>query len=228
VSKRQRIALSIVAKGYDRIAERYAQWVADEVSDDVRPQYTAILLDNLPPDAHVLELGCGGGGPTTRQLAERFVLTGVDISARQIELARQHVPHATFIHADMTHLAFTPDSFDGVAAFYALTHLPHGELPRLLGRISIWLRPGRLFVASLGVGFDAGTIEPHWLGAPMYFSGYPTEENQRFVEDAGLHIVSARDGTILENSRPTTFLWIVARKPTPTAPVVREDHGTIT
>ena len=227
MSKRQRIALSVVAKGYDRIAQRYAQWVADEVADDVRPRYTAVLLDSLPPGAHVLELGCGGGGPTTRRLAEWFVLTGVDISARQIALARQHVPHATFIHADMTHVTFTPASFDGVAAFYALTHLPHGALPKLVSRISTWLRPGGLFVASLGVGLDAGTIEPDWLGAPMYFSGYATEENQRFVEHAGLHIQSARDGTILENGRPTTFLWIVARKPVPAAPVVRENHGTI-
>jgi SAM-dependent methyltransferase len=116
------------------------------------------------------------------------------------------------MHADMTHVTFAPASFDGVAVFYALTHLPHGELPRLLGRISAWLRPGGLFVASLGVHTDTGTIEPDWLGAPMYISGYATADNQRFIERAGLHIVSAREETILENSRPTTCLWVVARR----------------
>ena len=38
----------------------YTQWVANEVTDDVRPRYTAVLLDTLPPGAHLLELGCGG------------------------------------------------------------------------------------------------------------------------------------------------------------------------
>jgi SAM-dependent methyltransferase len=215
VSKRRRTALRVVASGYDRIAERYARWLADEVTDDVRPRYTAILLDGLPRGAQVLELGCGGGGPTTRQLAGRFVLTGVDVSARQIELARRNAPQATFVQADMTRLTFPPSSFDGVAAFYTLTHLPHGELPHLVVRIGAWLRPGGLLVASMASRSDPGTIEPDWLGAPMYFSGYPTEENRLFVERAGLQIVSAREETILESGRPTTFLWIVARKPDP-------------
>src|SRR5262249_21439621 len=113
----------VVAEGYDRMAERYAQWAYHEIVDEVRPRYTTPLLDALPAGARVLELGCGGGGPTTQALVARFRVTGVDISARQIQLARRHVPGATFIHQDMTRLDFPPASFDGVAAFYSFTHL---------------------------------------------------------------------------------------------------------
>src|SRR5437667_25806 len=98
----------IVAEGYDRIAERYAQWTANDVIDEVRSRYAAVLLEGLPKGAPVLELGCGGGGPTTRQLGERFALTGVDISERQIEMARRNVPQATFLCADMCELEFPP------------------------------------------------------------------------------------------------------------------------
>jgi SAM-dependent methyltransferase len=212
VSKR-RIALRVVAEGYDRIAERYAQWIVDEVVDEVRPRYARLLLDGLPAGARVLELVCGGGGPTTRQLAGRFVLTGVDVSARQIELARRNVPGATFLHADMTTLAFDPGSFDAVASFYALSHLPYGELPRLLARVGEWLRPGGLLVASMGARSNRGDVEADWLGAPMYFSGYAPDENRRFVEQAGLAIESAQEEAILENGEPVIFHWIVARKP---------------
>lgn len=113
----------------------------------------------------------------------------------------------------MTRVAFPPASFDGVAAFYALTHLPHGELPRLLEHVATWLRPGGLLVATMSARANRGAVEPDWLGAPMYFSGYPVEENQRFVERAGLEITSARIETILEQNRPVAFLWVVARKP---------------
>jgi hypothetical protein len=68
-------ARQVVADGYDRMAERYASWAADELSDDVRPRYAAFLMERLPAGASVLELGCGGGGPITQQFATRFKLT---------------------------------------------------------------------------------------------------------------------------------------------------------
>jgi ubiquinone/menaquinone biosynthesis C-methylase UbiE len=51
-------------------------------------------------------------------------MTGVDISAAQLALARQHVPNATLIQADMMALAFPPASFDAIVALYSLIHLP--------------------------------------------------------------------------------------------------------
>src|SRR2546426_11015698 len=116
----------IVADGYDRIAEQYCAW-ASQVGQEERAKHTAVLLEKLPPGAAVLELGCGAGLPTTRQLAERFAVTGVDIAARQVALARHHVPTATLLHADMTQLDFAPTSFDAVAAFYSLLHGPPDE-----------------------------------------------------------------------------------------------------
>jgi trans-aconitate methyltransferase len=59
-----------------------------------------MLLERLPSGADLLDLGCGAGLPTTARLAQRFTVTGVDISPRQIERARINVPDATFINAD--------------------------------------------------------------------------------------------------------------------------------
>jgi SAM-dependent methyltransferase len=212
----------VVAEGYDRIADRYARWIADAVVDEARPRYLAHLLDRLPAGARVLELGCGGGGPTTQQLAARFALTGVDISARQLELARTNVPAAQFIHGDMTKIAFAPESFDGVASFYAFGHLPYGELPVLLRRVGRWLRPNGALVAT-AAGFDPGTVEPNWLGAPMYFSGYAPQDTRQFLAAAGLRIERLEQETIVKDGRPTRFLWIVAHKEEAAAPRGRGD-----
>jgi len=67
----------IVADGYDRIAERYLAG-SQHVRADERERYTELILSALPAGAAVLELGCGTGLPTTKRLAERFQLTGVD------------------------------------------------------------------------------------------------------------------------------------------------------
>jgi cyclopropane fatty-acyl-phospholipid synthase-like methyltransferase len=113
---------------------------------------------------------------------------------------------------DMTRAWFPPASFDAVVSFYAFGHLPYGELPGLLVRIAGWLRPGGLLVAALARKYDPGSAEADWLGAPMYFSGYGPADSSRFVEDAGLSIISLQPEPIIENGRPTEFLWVLGRK----------------
>jgi SAM-dependent methyltransferase len=202
----------VVEQGYDRIAERYLRWAEADASG-LRERYAALLLQELPSGASVLELGCGAGVPATRILARRFEVTGVDLSARQIALARQHVPRARFLQADMAGLDLPPDSYDGVAAFYALFHLPRERQPQLLVNIASWLRPGGLLVATMGVHADEGGVDEDWLGAPMYWSSYDRETNLRLVREAGLKVVRACEETIEEHGEQVTFLWIVARKP---------------
>jgi cyclopropane fatty-acyl-phospholipid synthase-like methyltransferase len=202
----------IVAAGYDRIAARLAAW-ATHTRTEERARYTTLLLAALPEGANVLELGCGDGGPTTRALADRFRLTGVDLSAEQITRARQHVPRGTYIRADMTALRFAPASFDAVAAFYSIIHVPREEQPALLRRIAGWLCPGGLLVASFSARDNPNEYADDWLGAPMYWSGYDAATNQRLVEEAGLLIERAQMETADEDGMPITFLWIVARKP---------------
>lgn len=201
----------LVARSYDTIAETHAAW-ASTVRTEERVRYAAELLARLPVGANVLELGCGTGIPTTRVLAERFDVTGVDIAARQIELARQNVPAAQFIHADMATLDLAPASFDAVAAFYSIIHLPREEHAGLLRRIAGWLRPDGLLIATMGAGAEPGDIEPDWLGAPMYWSHYDSATNRALVEQAGLHILSAREETAEEDGQPVTFLWVIAEK----------------
>jgi SAM-dependent methyltransferase len=202
----------IVAAGYDCIAERYGRW-ALSVRAGERARYMALLLERLPPGSRLLELGCGPGLPTTRRLAESFAVTGVDLSSRQIERARRNVPGAALVQADMAVIGFAPASFDAVASFYALIHLPRHEQPGLVRKVAAWLRPGGLFVATMGARAVEADFADDWLGAPMYWSSFDAAANRRLVEEAGLHLLRAREETAEEFGRPITFLWVVAEKP---------------
>lgn len=201
----------IVADGYDRIAETYNEWVSG-VRTEERARYTTALFERVPSGSEVLELGCGIGLTTTRHLAERYSVTAVDLSPRQVELARENVPSARFLHGDMTQLSFPPESFDAVVAFYSIIHVPREEHPGLLHNIALWLRPGGLLIATLGAQATEYGFEENWLGASMYWSSYDSDTNRRLVEDAGLEIVSAELETEDEFGEPVTFFWVVARK----------------
>jgi SAM-dependent methyltransferase len=203
---------TVVAAGYDRIAERYLAWSALRPSE-ARLRALTLADALIPRDADVLELGCGAGIPMTRTLARGRRLTGVDISATQIRLARENVPEATFRQDDMTSLELAAGSFDAVVAFYTLTHVPREELGGLLGRIYGWLRPGGVFIASFGVEDDPGGIESGWLGVDMYFSQFSARVNRRLVAAAGFDIESAEVLTEPEDRFDARFLWVVARVP---------------
>jgi SAM-dependent methyltransferase len=199
----------VVRKGYDQIARRYLEW---DATSPARIDYLQKLFELLPEDGWVLELGCGSGVPCTQRLAERAHVTAVDISAAQIDLARRLVPTATLIQADMMALAFPAHSFDAVVAFYSVTHLPRNEQPVLLGRIAEWLRPGGHLLLNLGTHDDPGSVEPDWLGAEMYWSGFDVEGNRQMVSQAGFTLQEAEVHDDDEDGTPAPFFWILARK----------------
>ena len=140
----------------------------------------------------------------TRALAVGRRVTGVDISARQIELARAAVPEATFVQADMTALDLAPASLDAVVAFYSLTHVPRADLPQLLAAVRRWLRPGGILIASMGAQEAPDAVEPDWLGAPMFFSHHGAKKNRAMVRHAGFE---------LEDRHDALFLWVIGRRP---------------
>jgi SAM-dependent methyltransferase len=202
----------VVADGYDTMAERYFAW-SDLRPSPTRLRYLALALELIPPGSDVLDLGCGAGVPMTAALAEDSAVTGVDISSTQLALARRNVPGATFLRADMTALTFEPASLDAVVAFYSLTHVPRDEQAELLGHIRSWLRPGGIFLASMGADDEPGDVEPDWLGVDMYFSHFGARANRRLVESAGLVVERSELAVEPEDRHDARFLWVVARAP---------------
>ena len=106
------------------------------------------LADRLPEGARVLDLGCGNGAKIAR-LAGRFEVTGVDISERQLELARAAAPGASFVQADFVELDFPPRrSTRSPRSTRSSTCLVTSSRRCSPGSCG-WLKPGGLFLASL-------------------------------------------------------------------------------
>jgi SAM-dependent methyltransferase len=201
---------ALVARGYDQMALRYASW---KVEGNPAMRFVRELDSRLGAGADVLELGCGRGVPVARELAKRHRVTGVDISAAQIELARHHVPEAAFVHADYTDLDIATRSVDAVVAIFTLNHVPRVEHGDLLARVAAWLRDGGLLLCSFGVDDGPDEIDDDWLGVPMFFSHFDAETNRGLVVDAGLDIVLDEIVAMDEEGHgETRFLWVLAEK----------------
>lgn len=199
----------IVSAGYDAIGETFAAW-RRRIVGDPRDEWAEELVARLDDGARVLELGCGSGSPETRRLAQRFAVTGVDISPRQVERARAAIPEASFMVADLTELALPPASYEAVVSFYVFNHVPRDLLAPLLGRIRDWLVPGGWLLSAFGVS-DLESWTGDWLGAPTFFSSFPAEVNSRLVREAGFTL--ERDEVVVfeEPEGQAKFQWVLAR-----------------
>lgn len=180
---------SIVRDGYDRVSRAYR---ADDAEDGKYGEWVELLERRVRPGSRILDLGCGCGLPVARRLAAHYEVTGIDISPVQVARARELVPAATFICADMTSLQFQDESFAAVVCLYALIHLPLEEQPVLLRGIQRWLQPGGVLLAT--VGHQAWTgLEKNWLGVDggdMWWSHADTETYRGWITDAGFTIES--------------------------------------
>jgi SAM-dependent methyltransferase len=199
----------IVADGYDVIGETFAAW-REEIVGDPRREWEDELAARLEPGARLLELGCGGGTPETRRLAERFAVTGVDISPRQVERAKAAIPEAKFVCADFTELELPAGSFDAVCAFYVFNHVPRELLAPLLASIHGWLVPAGWLLTAFGQSDNPGWTG-EWLGAETFFASFPPEVNSRLVREAGLAIERDEVVEFVEPEGPVQFQWVLAQ-----------------
>lgn len=201
---------ALVGAGYDVMGETFVEW-RDRIVGDPRRWWAAQLTSRLPDGARVLELGCGSGVPDTQELAERFRVTGIDISPEQIRRARASVPGADFLVADFTSLDLEPESYEAVASFYVFNHVPRELLAALLCDIHSWLVPRGFLLTAFGTSDNAGWTGD-FLGAPTFFSSYPPETNLRIVREAGFELVLDEVVTFLEPEGEATFQWVLAQR----------------
>ncbi len=200
----------VVARGYDEVADEYGRLETE--AEWPRMRWLGDLLRRLPKRSKVLDIGCGAGVPATREIAKRHHATGVDVSARQVALARRNVPNATFVHADVMDIDLEEESLDAIVSFYAFDHIPRSHHGELLRRTMTWLRPGGLLLLSIEDTDEPGTTG-EWLGSPMFFSAFKADLTKNMVEEAGFVVLRVEVETQLEGSAEVPYTWILAQRP---------------
>jgi cyclopropane fatty-acyl-phospholipid synthase-like methyltransferase len=170
-----------------------------------------LLLERLASGSQVLDVGCGSGVPAAARVARDHKVTGIDISGRQVELARRNVPDGEFMKADIIEVGFPPATFDAIVAFYTIEHLPREEHATLLERFASWLKEGGYLLFTTESEEEPGQVGD-WLGAPMYFSQYDPCTTSELLGATGFDVVSMNTETQLEGDRPVEYVWFLAQR----------------
>ncbi len=175
---------AFVRAAYDRCAMDYARQRRTTADTEL-----SLIAEPLSPGSRVLDVGCGAGIPVVKQLANKFEVTGIDISSSMIGMARRNVPSATFIHADVMEIDFSAASLDAIVSYYAIFHIPRQEHRELFRRFARWLRPGGLLLFTVARQDDGpGYTEDDFFGETMYWSNFGPGTYRKILAESGFGI----------------------------------------
>ncbi len=175
----------LIKKSYDQIAEYYLTHRTELKSN----KHVSQLLKLLPKQSQVLDLGCGAGVPIDDLILKAgHSVIGIDISPKQIELARKYCPRGQFITGDIAELRIAEYQVDAIISFYALFHLPRTQHAEILKTWSRNLSSGGLMLVSMGDREFEGNHST--LGIQLWSSQYGTKKNSQMVMNAGFDIIA--------------------------------------
>lgn len=176
---------NLVRQGYNKVAEDYSS-ERDQFKNN---KYLRKLVELLKPGATILDIGCGSGVPIDKYLiAKGIKVIGIDISKKQIELAKRNVPGATFEVKDMSILRENEYQVDAVLSFYAIFHTPREKHEELFRQINSFLPTGGLILVSMGAS-DYEGLEDDFHGTHMWWSHYSPDKNKKIIISAGFEIL---------------------------------------
>ncbi|MBO9651984.1 MAG: class I SAM-dependent methyltransferase [Variovorax sp.] len=136
---------SLTLAHYDGLAEDF--WAATR-SHDVSQNIAALLTHiEAPPPWTLLDFGCGPGRDLRTFSQLGHVAIGLEGAPQFAEMARAYsgceVWQQNFLSLDLP-----ASRFDGIFANASLFHVPHQELPRVLGELRTSLKPGGVLFSS--------------------------------------------------------------------------------
>ena len=174
------------------------------------------LLERLPPGARVLDIGSGTGRPVAHDLAAAgHRVTGLDVSAVMIEIARRQVPAAEFVHVDVRDWTTEDAGWDAVCAFFPFLQMSRADTAGVLAGIARWLVPGG-YLMVVTVPLDGERLPGEFLGHPVEITSFAPGALAELVAAAGLEVVDSQ----LERFQPDQpgapaeeHLLITARRP---------------
>jgi SAM-dependent methyltransferase len=224
--------LHAIQKSYDDIADEYARHIFSEL--DNKPldrELLTRLAARVKGKGAICDMGCGPGH-IARFLhgqdrdANRYDndansdgnidVFGLDLSPRMIEEARRLNPEISFRQGNMLALDLPDASLAGIAAFYAIVHLPREALPQVFREMARVLKPDGLLLLAFHIG-DETLHRDEWWDRPVTldFRFFSPHAIQRDLEAAGFVVeeVIEREPYAPEVEHQSRRAYIFARKP---------------
>lgn len=153
-----------VSATYDAVATSYAEHVAGELVHKPFDTWLLRRVVELAGGDPVADVGCGPGHVSGFLADAGADVTGSDLSASMVALARERHPGVRFEHGNLLHLGPPPgaEGWGAVVAWYSLVHLAGSELETAVRALAGPLRTGGHLALATHVGDEVRHRDEWW------------------------------------------------------------------
>jgi ubiquinone/menaquinone biosynthesis C-methylase UbiE len=205
----------IVRIGYNNVAQKLVDTFGIDKTGKDQREFLSEFISKLATRDRILDAGCGYGA-YSKILSENFEVIGVDISEKQIELAKQNAQKAKFFSQDMTNLTFPDEFFGGILSYYAIIHIPREEHDVLLRNFYRMLKKGGIVLLTFQSTDVLESYNENFFGTKtkMFWSGFDKATNLKMLKNIGFKIIWSK--LVLESPKwgDHSHLFVMAEKET--------------
>jgi len=202
---------------YDTVARSYAGLLPGldaetaldvAVIDDFARRCRAL---NLGP---VADVGCGAGRISAHLVAAGLNVTGYDLSAGMVEVARQTHPGLRFKVAPLHALPIADASLGGLLAWYSLIHTLPTDLLAAAGEFARVTAPGALLLTAFQAGAGGRVERSRGYGHEVDFTNYrhDPEHLAEVLPAAGFDVLMQLHRAAEGQERTPQHLVLASRK----------------
>jgi SAM-dependent methyltransferase len=200
-----------VAAGYTTGAKDYSAFFSDP-HESLEPDRKR-FLNALPPGATILDCGCGPGQDAELFSSLGYAVTGIDLTADFVQMARTRVSGARFFEMDMRNISLAPESFDAVWASYSLLHIRRDDLAKVLAGMMRVARDNAIVMIALHRGPETAWLKAKISGMDIDVNvqEWLQEDFERELRVAGFDKLQSRP--FERESGRFPLLSVLARRP---------------
>lgn len=181
----------------DSLWDRHAQWWIDGFTGGVDPEYEEQIIPlavaELGSAGRVLDVGCGDGQVARALAAAGCAVTGIDPTARNLEVARERGGGPEYVEGAADDLPFPDAHFDAVVACLVFEHID--DVDAAIAEVARVLRPSGRFAFFLNHPLlqtpGSGWIDDHMIDPPEQYwriGPYLVETESIEEVEMGVHI----------------------------------------
>jgi len=115
-------------------------------------------------------------------------VTGIDVSRKQIAIARNNVPLAKYILGDFLEHDFPNGHFDAVVFLYALFHVPRDRHSHVISKIAATLKAHGMLLITVGTEDVAYKERAGFCGSAMAWSYFDARTYMDMLTQCGFEI----------------------------------------
>lgn len=193
-----------------------AQYYAKEADKVDTSEHINEFVALLPKHANILDAGCGDGRDSGRIAERGFSVTGYDISAGLLEIARKHHPDVKFIEGDLRTLPFKSESFDGIWVYASLLHLEKVEdVQKALRECYRVLQPGGIIygcvkkqTGNIKIAVVTDSVSKH----DRFFQYFTEQEIQELLKASGFDVLKTIQDDDLQGRAEVKWIIFIGKK----------------